>query len=67
MPEHKTLEELEDEDSRLDTEVSIAKKRALLNAIDKRMGVKGGWKLFSDNGKLSGFSPARAWHWLKNN
>lgn len=65
--EPKTLEELEEEGGRLDAEISVAKKRKILNAIDKRMGQKGGWRLFSDNGKLSGFSLSRARAWLKNN
>lgn len=67
MPDHKTLEELEEEEGHLDAEISVARKRALLAAIDKKMGQKGGWRLFSSNGKMSGFSPSRAWHWLKNN
>lgn len=68
MPErHKTLDELEEEEGRLDTEISVARKRLMLRAIDRRMGRKGSWRLFSENGKLSGFSPSRALNWLKNN
>ena len=64
---HKTLEELEEEEGLLDAEISVAKKRKILNAIDNRMGQKGGWGLFSSNGKLSGFSFSRAKAWLKKN
>lgn len=68
MPEEpKTLEELEEEEGSLDVEIRVAKKRKILNAIDKRMGQKGGWRLFSTNGKLSGFSLSRARAWLRNN
>jgi len=65
--EHKTLEELEEEEGHLDAEISVAKKRRILNAIDSRMGQKGGWRLFSDNGKMSGFNLRRAINWLKSN
>jgi len=65
--EPKTLEELEEENTQLDTEISVAKKRKVLMAIDRRMGQKGGWRLFSDNGRMSGFSLTRALTWLKNN
>lgn len=67
MPEHKTLEELEEEEGRLDTEISVARKRVILRAVDNKMGQKGGWRLFSDNGKMSGFNLSRAIHWLRNN
>jgi len=68
MPEkHKTMEELEEEDGLLDAEISVAKKRAVLAAIDKKTGTKGGWRLFSSNGKMSGFSLSRAIAWLKKN
>lgn len=66
MPDHKSLEELEEENGELEAEISVAKKRAILRAIDKRMGEKGGWRRFSDNGKMSGFSLSRALHWLRN-
>ena len=67
MPKVKTFEELEEEDGHLDKEISIARKRKILNAIDNKMGEKGGWRRFSSNGKMSGFSFSRAWNWLKNN
>jgi len=67
MPEHKTLEELEEEEGHLDAEISVARKRAVLAAVDRKMGQKGGWRLFSNNGKMSGFSLKRAINWLKNN
>lgn len=67
MPKHKTLEQLEEEEGQLDAEISVGKKRKVLEAIDQRMGEKGAWRRFSTNGKLSGFSLSRAYHWLKNN
>lgn len=65
--EEKTLEELDEENGRLDTEISVARKRAILKAIDRKVGQKGSWRLFSDNGKMSGFSLSRAINWLRNN
>ena len=67
MAKHKTLEELEEEEGQLDAEISVGKKRKVLAAIDNRMGEKGAWRRFSSNGKMSGFSVSRAWHWLQNN
>lgn len=67
MAKYKTLEELEEEEGQLDAEISVARKRAILAAVDRKMGQKGGWRLFSDNGKMSGFSLRRAITWLKNN
>ena len=67
MVKHQTLEELEEEEGQLDVEISVAKKRAILVAIDNRMGQKGGWRLFSSNGKMSGFSLSRAIAWLRKN
>ena len=56
--------ELEEEDERLDTEVSIAKKRAMLRELDARAGV-GSWKTFSSDGTKKGIDFKRVWHWLK--
>ena len=61
MPEHKSLEELEEEDGKLDVEISVARKRAMIKAIEQREG-KGSWRLFSSNGRLSGLN----WTRLKN-
>jgi len=58
MAEHKSLEELEEEDGKLDVEVSVARKRAMIKALEKREG-KGSWRLFSTNGKLSGLNWTR--------
>tara|TARA_Y100000310_G_scaffold164294_1_gene164125 strand:+ start:6719 stop:6925 length:207 start_codon:yes stop_codon:yes gene_type:complete len=65
--EPKTLEELQEEEGRLDVEISVTRKRAMLNTIDKKAGQKGYWRLFSDNGKLSGLNLRRALNWLRNN
>ena len=67
MPKPKTLEELEEEEGQLDAEISVAKKHKILAAIDNRLGEKGGWRRFSTNGKMSGFSLSRAIAWLKAN
>ena len=60
----KTLTEVQDEDDRLDTDVSIARKRALLAQLNARAG-KGSWKMFSNNNKKSGISWSRVWAWLR--
>lgn len=62
----KTLADLQDEDERLDAELSVAQKRAILNKTEAKLG-KGGWKRFSSNGKSSGFDFRRALNWLKSN
>lgn len=67
MTKHKTLEELEEEEGQLDAEISVARKRTILKAVDRKVGQKGGWRLFSSNGKMSGFSLSRAINWLRNN
>ena len=63
---HKTLAELQEEDEYLDTEVSVTRKKAMIKALNARMG-KGSWRLFSDNGKKSGLNWGRIKNWLKSN
>ena len=60
----KTLTEKQDEDDSLDTDVSIARKRALLAQLNARAG-SGSWKMFSSNNKKSGISWNRVWAWLR--
>lgn len=60
----KTLTEMQDEDDRLESEVSVARKRALLAQLNARAG-KGSWKMFSSNNKKSGISWGRVWAWLR--
>lgn len=60
----KTLAESQEEDERLTTEVSIARKRAMIRELERREG-KGSWKMFSDNNKKSGINFSRVWAWLK--
>lgn len=60
----KTLTELEESDDRLDTEVSIAKKRAMIKQLDERGG-QGSWRAFSSNGRKSGISWSSVWAWLR--
>jgi uncharacterized lipoprotein YehR (DUF1307 family) len=59
-----TLQELQEQDEYLTTEVSVKKKQAAIKALEQRMG-KGSWKIFSNNGKKSGISFDRIKNWLK--
>ena len=61
----KTLAELQEENEVLDTQLSVAQKRAMINRLEAQMG-KGSWRLFSDNGSKSGINFSRIWHWLKS-
>ena len=60
----RTLTEIQDEDERLEAEIPVAKKRALLAQLTARAG-KGSWKPFSSNGTLGGVDWKRVWIWLK--
>lgn len=60
----KSLTELEEADDRLDTELSIAKKRAMIRQLEERGG-QGSWRAFSSNGKKSGLDFGAIWRWLK--
>ena len=60
----RTLDELEEEDERLDTEVSVARKRAMIKQLNMQAG-KGSWRMFSDNGKVSGIDWQRVKTWLR--
>lgn len=60
----KTLTELEEKDDRLDTEVSIAQKKAMIKRLEERGG-QGSWKAFSSNGRKSGISWSSVWAWLR--
>lgn len=62
----KSLAELQEEDERLDSEISVSRKKVLLKSLDSRMG-KNSWKLFSNNGQKSGIDFHRIINWLKNN
>lgn len=61
----RTLTELQEDDERLDTEVSVARKRALLRMLNARAG-EGSWKSFSNDGTKRGISWDRVWAWLKS-
>ena len=62
---NKTLTELEEDDDRLDSELSIAKKRSMIKQLEERGG-QGSWKAFSSDGKKSGISWSSVWNWLKH-
>ena len=49
----KSIEELEQEDESTQLQLSIAEKKALMRKAEQRYG-KGGWKLFSSDGFMSG-------------
>jgi hypothetical protein len=38
----------------------------MLKRLDDKLG-KGGWKMFSSNGKIAGIDWGKVWVWLKNN
>ena len=59
-----TLSELQEEDDYKTTELSVARKQALIDELEGKNG-KGSWKLFSDNGKKSGINFKKVWNWLK--
>jgi len=64
--EHRrSLEEMQEEDEQLTSEVSIAKKRALIRELKLKYG-SGYAKAFSDNGKASGMNFGRIVQWLKS-
>jgi len=60
----KTLAELQEEDERLDTEVSVARKKAMIRQAERQAG-KGSWRMFSDNGRASGINWQRMMAWLR--
>lgn len=61
---HKTLEELQEEDENLSTQLSIEKKNATIRELKNKYG-SGYVKAFSDNGKSSGLDFSRIINWLK--
>lgn len=60
----KSLTQLQEDDDRLTTEVSIAKKRALIRRLEV-VGGQGSWKMFSSDGTKKGISFDRVKNWLK--
>lgn len=60
----KSLDELEEEEAVVTKKRQILEQKVAIKALNERLG-SGGWKAFSSNGKLSGFSPRRAMDWLK--
>ncbi len=58
----KSLDELKEEDERLEAEVSVAKKRAILKELKNRGQ---DWRHLSDNGKQDRSFWTRAVQWLK--
>jgi hypothetical protein len=49
----KTLDEIEEEAETASAELQLAEKKRLLKETERQYG-KGGWKMFSFNGKMSG-------------
>jgi hypothetical protein len=60
----KSLTELEEDDDRLDTELSIAQKRAAIRRLEEQSG-QGSWKAFSSNGKKGGIDWGAVGRWLR--
>lgn len=59
-----SIEEMEEEHQLLREKRSMLEERVAIKALEEKMG-KGGWKRFSSNGKLNGFSLKSAMAWLK--
>ena len=57
---------MEDEEDRLDAEISIVRKRQYLAELNKRGG-QGFWKRFSSDGTKQGLNFKSIAEWLKNN
>ena len=67
-----SLEEMEEEYERkneqlraVKTDREILEQKVAMKQLNDRLG-KGGWKAFSSNGKLNGFSLKSAMSWLKS-
>lgn len=60
----KSLEELEEEIEYSKTRRELLQEQAVIKEIEGKMG-KGSWKMFSDNGKRSGFSLSKGLAWLR--
>jgi hypothetical protein len=63
--EEKSLSQLQEQDEHLDVQLSVARKRALLNELKEKSGSSSFWKLFSDNGSQSGLNFSRIIQYLK--
>jgi hypothetical protein len=61
----KSIEEMEEEHSILKERRSNLEEKVAIKQLEERLG-KGGWKNFSSNGRLSGFSLRNAMNWLKS-
>lgn len=61
----RTLEELHEEDERLEAEASVAQRKAVIKEYERRSG--NSWQMLGSQGKLSNDTVRRAWNWLKTN
>ena len=59
-----SLDDLEEEKQLLQEKRSVLEEKVAIRGLEQKLG-KGGWRLFSSNGKRSGFSVGRALAWLK--
>ena len=59
--QEKSLAELEEEDEALDTKLSLTRKKAMIKEAERQLG-KGGWRMFSDNNKMSGIDAVSYTH-----
>lgn len=60
----KSLTQLQEDDDRLTTELSIARKRALIRRLDE-VGGQGAWKMFSSDGTKRGVNFDAVKKWLR--
>jgi len=64
MPQ-KSLADMEEEEEHLKQQRRLLEEKVAIKQLKDRLG-QGGWKLFSSNGKKSGFSLQSALAWLRN-
>lgn len=60
----KSLSDLQEEDDRLTTELSVARKRALIRRLEE-VGGQGSWRMFSGDGTKRGVDFSAVKRWLR--
>ncbi len=64
MPQ-KSLAELEEEEEYTKQQKRVLEEKVAIHELKQRLG-NGGWKMFSNNGRRSGFLLTAALNWLRN-
>ncbi len=59
----KSLSDIEQETEVAKSKRELLEEKVAIRQLEERLG-KGGWRLFSNNGKRSGFSLSKAKQWL---